>query len=80
MLNMRYDRTIIAYHGCDENVANHLLRGSVFKKSRNLYDWLGAGVYLWEYGADRALKFARDQVARGKVRTPSVVGANPSTW
>ena len=75
MLNMRYDRTIIAYHGCDEDVANRLLHGSLFKKSRNLYDWLGTGVYFWEYGADRALKFARDQVTRGKVRTPSVVGA-----
>lgn len=72
---MRYDRTIIAYHGCDAEIADQLLRGEPFKKSQNDYDWLGSGIYFWEYGADRALRFAHDQRARGKVTTPAIVGA-----
>jgi hypothetical protein len=72
---MKYDRTVIAYHGCDAKVAKRLLDGEPFKKSENDYDWLGTGVYFWEYGADRALQFAKDQKARGKVRTPAIVGA-----
>jgi len=72
---MKYDRTVIAYHGCDAEIAERLLRGEPFKKSQNDYDWLGAGIYFWEYGADRALKFALDQKRRGKVIEPAVVGA-----
>lgn len=70
-----YDRTVIGYHGCDAKVAEQLLRGESFKPSQNDYDWLGEGIYFWEYGADRALQFAEDQRARGKVKTPAVVGA-----
>ena len=72
---MRYDRTIIAYHGCDARIAERLLRGEQFKKSQNDYDWLGEGIYFWEYGADRALKFAHDQRRRKKVKKPAIVGA-----
>jgi hypothetical protein len=72
---MKYDRTVIAYHGCDAGTAERLLRGEPFKKSQNDYDWLGSGIYFWEYGADRALRFAHDQRARGKVETPAIVGA-----
>jgi hypothetical protein len=32
-------------------------------------------VYFWEYGPDRALRFARAQQRRGKVAEPAVVGA-----
>jgi hypothetical protein len=72
---MRYDRTVIAYHGCDARVADRLLAGESFRKSSNDFDWLGEGVYFWEYGYDRALQFADDQRRRGKVERPAVVGA-----
>ena len=73
---MKYDRTVVAYHGCDAEVAERILGGQApFKKSQNAYDWLGEGIYFWEYGADRALKFAHDQKGRGKVKTPAIVGA-----
>jgi hypothetical protein len=72
---MRYDRVVLAYHGCDAAVAERLLAGEPFQKSENDHDWLGAGVYFWEYGADRALKFACDQQRRGKLAEPAVVGA-----
>lgn len=72
---MKYDRTVIAYHGCDAEIAERLLAGESFKKSQNDYDWLGEGIYFWEFGADRALKFAQDQKRRGKTKTPAIVGA-----
>jgi hypothetical protein len=71
---MKYDRIVIAYHGCDSDTAEQLLRGEPFKISQNDYDWLGEGIYFWEYGADRALKFAHDQKRRGKVEKPAIVG------
>lgn len=72
---MRHERTVIGYHGCDATVAERLLEGEPFTLSANNFDWLGLGVYFWEYGAGRALRFAHDQKARGKVETPAVVGA-----
>ncbi len=66
---------VLAYHGCDAVVAERLLRDDPFRRSENDYDWLGAGVYFWEYGADRALRFARDQQRRGRIAAPAVVGA-----
>jgi hypothetical protein len=72
---VKYDRTVIAYHGCDVEVAERILSGEPLRKSRNDYDWLGEGIYFWEYAADRALRFAEDQQRRGKVRTPAIVGA-----
>jgi hypothetical protein len=72
---VKYDRTVLAYHGCDQSVAEHVLAGGDFKPSENDYDWLGSGIYFWEYGYDRALRFAIEQQERGKVTTPAVVGA-----
>lgn len=72
---MKYDRTIIAYHGCDADIAQRLLDGEPFRRSQNDYDWLGRGVYFWEYGADRALQFACEQQRRGRINAPAVVGA-----
>jgi hypothetical protein len=72
---MKYDRTVIAYHGCDAQVASRLLDGEPFRPSSNNFDWLGEGIYFWEYGYDRALQFAEEQRLRGKVERPSVVGA-----
>lgn len=72
---MLYDQTIIGYHGCDVETAERLLGGEPFKPSMNDFDWLGSGVYFWERGADRALRFAQDQARRGKVKSPTIVGA-----
>ena len=72
---MRYDRTIIAYHGCDVVIAERILSGEPFRKSQNDYDWLGEGIYFWEYGADRAMTFAEIKKRRGEIETPAIVGA-----
>jgi hypothetical protein len=55
--------------------------------STNAYDWLGRGIYFWEYGPDRALAWAvqmkarqKELLAQGKIerltlKNPAVLGA-----
>ncbi len=71
---------IIAFHGCDEKVCDEIVRGAPFKASDNDYDWLGHGMYFWEYNEQRALEFAIEQKnnprAEGQtINTPAVLGA-----
>jgi hypothetical protein len=73
---MRYARTIIGYHGCTATIADRILRGKPFLPSNNDYDWLGHGVYFWEHGPDRALRFIKEKLRREKRREKAaVVGA-----
>ena len=70
-----YHRLIVGFHGCDqETMERVLLRGGSLDASNNPYDWLGAGVYFWEHGYERALEFARWKQSRGEVSTPAVLG------
>ena len=73
---MQYARSVTAYHGCDRAIAAKLLAGGKFKPSENDYDWLGHGIYFWEFGPDRAYRFAKEKRRRWrKISTPAVVGA-----
>ena len=73
---IHYERLIIGYHGCDKAVAEDvLLNGASLKLSENQYDWLGQGIYFWEYGPKRAMDWAVFQKTRGKVNEPCVLGA-----
>jgi hypothetical protein len=73
---MRYARTIIGYHGCTKRIAERILKGEPFSPSSNDYDWLGHGVYFWEHGPDRALRFIQEKLERERRREkPAVVGA-----
>lgn len=82
---MRYARTILGYHGCDASTAEDVFQGrTTLKASENIYDWLGHGIYFWEHGPERALRWAeaqrnRDQTKppthRAPIRDPGVVGA-----
>lgn len=75
-LGMEYARTIIGYHGCTERVARQLLGGSKFSASENDYDWLGKGVYFWEYGPHRAQRFIKSKLRRERRHAKTaVVGA-----
>ena len=58
---MQYARTVTAYHGCDRATAAKLLAGRSFNPSENDYDWLGRGIYFWEFGPDRAYRFAQEK-------------------
>lgn len=76
---MKYDRTTIAYHGCDASVAKRILEDDTFKKSQNKYDWLGEGVYFWEYGADRARRWATEHTRAQTSSGPLSSSAAAST-
>ncbi|RYG58873.1 hypothetical protein EON80_26425 [bacterium] len=75
-MELRYQRLIIAYHGCDRETRDHVLLDNVaLRRSENTYDWLGHGIYFWEYGPERALEWAEEQHAWGKIKEPAVLGA-----
>ncbi len=81
---------VLAYHGCDATLRDHLVSGRVaLKPSSNSYDWLGDGSYFFEGDAERALLFAKasnahpeKQYTRAPIATPAVVGAvlDVSRW
>jgi len=73
---------VLGFHGCDEAVAEEIFAGNTrLRPSKNLYDWLGSGIYFWEQNPARALQFAealRDRPERSRgpeVKNPVVVGA-----
>src|SRR5215210_7366892 len=45
-----YHRTVIGYHGTDAETAEKLVAGEPFVSSEDDDEWLGHGVYFWEYG------------------------------
>lgn len=49
-----YDRTVVAFHGTRRSVAEKLVAGTPFGKSENDDDWLGHGIYFWEYAPQQA--------------------------
>lgn len=66
-------RTVIAYHGCSEEIAERILAEGKFFSSTNTYDWLGAGIYFWEYAPNRALRWA-EELQKRRGGTPAVIG------
>lgn len=67
-------RVVLGYHGTSMSNAESILGGEPFRPSQNRYDWLGDGVYFWEYGPVRAYQWAREThgdetvVLRAKIR------------
>ena len=75
---LSYQRTVFAFHGCDQRVADAVLAGKEkLAVSENTYDWLGHGIYFWEHGPARAFEWAAQQAKRkrSKIKRPSVLGA-----
>lgn len=73
---------VLGFHGCDRKIGERVIRGEVshLTVSRNDYDWLGDGIYFWEWDPWRALAFATEasqnkHLTRGKIKDPYVVGA-----
>ena len=67
-------RTVTGYHGCSLEAANLIVAQQTFQPSTKTYDWLGEGIYFWEYAPYRALDWATRKCARegGK---PAVIQA-----
>ena len=73
-----YQRTVIGYHGCDQSVVDSIInRNGHLKRSENRYDWLGKGIYFWEFGPSRANEWAIQRVKDGSktIKVPAVLGA-----
>lgn len=66
-----YHRTVIGYHGTRRRTAEALVRGEPFRESENSDDWLGHGMYFWEYAPQQAWWWAE----RRYKDEPAVVGA-----
>ena len=67
---------VIGFHSCDRSTRNALLNNPLkIEKSEKPYDWLGHGMYFWEYNETRAMQWADVKAKRGDIRGPSVIGA-----
>jgi len=56
---LRDSRIVLGYHGTSIERAQTILLSGQFIPSENDYDWLGHGVYFWEYAPIRAWQWAR---------------------
>lgn len=66
---------MIGFHGCDEFVRDDLVnKPDNVKSSKEAFDWLGHGFYIWENNYARAVQWAKDKARRGVLTHPSVVG------
>lgn len=77
MSRLDYQRTVVGYHGCDTAVTEAVLLGQrKLQTSHNSYDWLGSGIYFWEYGPNRAMQWAVEISKRrpDKIKSPAVLG------
>jgi hypothetical protein len=72
-----YHRTIIGYHGTRLSVALDIVsRRRGFKYSSNRDDWLGHGVYFWEYAPKQALWWAERRHKRQGWNEPIAIVAS----
>jgi len=57
-----YHRTVVGYHGTKRATAEAIVAlRAPFKASSNDDDWLGHGIYFWEYAPQRAWEWARQR-------------------
>lgn len=71
---------ILGFHGCDITVRNEVLYGKAeLNFSENAFDWLGNGIYFWEYSLVRAYEYAcaisKRKYHNNNIKTPAVLGA-----
>jgi hypothetical protein len=57
----RDERVVVAFHGTSDDRAAEIIASGSFIPSKNDYDWLGHGVYFWEYAPLRAWQWARQK-------------------
>ena len=62
-----YHRTVVGYHGTRLSTAHEIIKGDKqFEASENNDDWLGHGIYFWEYAPQQAFVWARNRQASKK--------------
>lgn len=53
---------MLGFHGTDKATAENIFSGNDhLSASENEYDWLGHGIYFWEYSPLRAYKFVQEK-------------------
>ena len=53
---------IFGFHGCSKDTYEKVLHDhQPLRKSENIYDWLGSGIYFWENSYERAYDWAKQQ-------------------
>lgn len=71
----------LGFHGCDKSIAEITLAGEDrLSPSKNDYDWLGHGIYFWEYSPERAFEYAQyikdhPERCKSKIAEPFALGA-----
>jgi hypothetical protein len=68
-----YHRTVIGFHGTRRATAKRLVAGAPFDASTNDDDWLGHGIYFWEYAPQQAWWWAKRRYGE---EDAAVVGAS----
>jgi len=72
-----YHRTIVGYHGTKLSTALAIVsRKRSFKRSENEDDWLGHGIYFWEYAPQQALWWAERRKKRQEWDEPIAILAS----
>ncbi len=72
---------VTGFHSCDKTVGLQVLTGEIdLKPSKNIWDWLGEGIYFWEQNPSRALEYAIEsaegkQFNKVRINIPFVLGA-----
>jgi hypothetical protein len=62
-----YHRTVIGYHGTRQSTALRMVQGlEGYRRSENRDDWIGHGIYFWEYAPKQAWAWARQRQANQK--------------
>src|ERR1700730_5185253 len=57
-----YHRTVVGYHGTRRSNALRIVQDlEGFKRSENTDDWLGHGIYFWEYAPKQAWAWANQR-------------------
>ena len=78
-----YDRTLVAFHGTRRETAEKLVRGEPFGPSTNDDDWLGHGIYFWEFAPQQAWWWAERRYGSEAALSPAfkrLVGMSPAAW
>jgi hypothetical protein len=57
-------RVVLGFHGTRLDRADTIVSTGKFIPSTNDYDWLGHGIYFWEYAPFRAWQWAREKYGR----------------
>jgi hypothetical protein len=57
-------KIVKGYHGCSREAAKNISDTEEWLPSQKAFDWLGIGIYFWEYAPFRAWEWAEDQCKR----------------